>query len=77
MRAIVAVRPAATNQDATKRGFERTNGGIFVRMRSWMEDVTTAGHGLDPAQIEQFISDGFVRVVDAVSYDGTSSPVFS
>ena len=27
-----------------------------------MEDITPAARGLEPAQIEQFITDGFVRI---------------
>lgn len=30
-----------------------------------MEDVAPAGRGLEPAQIERFIADGFVRMDDA------------
>ena len=31
-------------------------------MRTFMEDVTPVARGLEPAQIEQFITDGFVRI---------------
>jgi hypothetical protein len=34
-------------------------------MRTFMEDITPIARGLEPAQIEQFITDGFVRIDNA------------